>query len=108
MLSGDDVSLSHFVFIRDYLDQGHVVSSLVRCIDCGQLYFYEHHSDTNGDLEDEDMYTFLVPIAKVSEDKVLESQAPLELLAKEPRLEWEIKNGEERIGWVNRKKGKVN
>lgn len=104
IFSGDDFSLSHFVFIRDYLDQGHVVSSLVRCIDCGQLYFYEHHADVEADLEDEDAYTILVPIEKDREEEVMVSESPLDLLAKDPRLQWEIKDGVETIQWLHRKK----
>ncbi len=89
-----DVSMSNFDNIKTYIDTNHFWRYLLKCKECGQLYFFEFKEDVNWSNEgngNDYQYSTWIPIApNITES--LKYKSPLELLdpALTPRIQSDL------------------
>lgn len=77
-----------FEIIQIYLDESHFSRSLVRCKECGQLYYSEFYEIIDWDDGDDNQFRTYIPID--SNPNIIENlnnMSPLELLGCSPRLQ---------------------
>ena len=87
--------------VATYDDTNHWSRALLKCRECGQLYFYEFYEQTDWDCGDDPQSTY-IPIETEAEIETLKSQPPLGLLQFVPRLQKDFpKNAKTpHIGWI--------
>jgi hypothetical protein len=81
--------------IECYEDTSHLVRSLHKCRECGQLYFYEWYEWVDWDDGNDRSYTTLIPVQTPAEIEALKQASPITLIAYVPRLQWDG----DRIWW---------
>ena len=94
-----------FDLVETYIDTSHLWRYLLRCKECGQLYFFEFYEEVNwagkGNGNDY-QYSTWIPVAPgVAE--TLKDKSPLKLLDPElvPRIQADLTpDGEHPIHWV--------
>ena len=75
--------------VETYLDDSHWSRSLLRCRECGQLYFYEFYEVVDWEGGDDASYSTLIPLADANAAEALKTTSPVELLQFVPRLQWD-------------------
>lgn len=87
----------HFENVRTFYEDNHLERSIIRCKECGQLYYYEFYEIVDWDKGNDKMYCTYIPIE--ADEKLitdLNSRIPIELLAVTPQLHW---NPDNKIFW---------
>ena len=72
--------------VISYVHQSHLLRDLLRCKDCGQLYFSEFYEVVDWVGGNDSQYSTYIPVASESEAAALSRLSPHELLAFSPRL----------------------
>ena len=97
-----DASDLDFEVVTKFIESSHFDRNIVRCKQCGQLYYHEFYEHINFDGND-DMYDTWIPIESSEEEtKMLtDAETPIELLQFSPRLHWAFVGGkDEAIRWI--------
>ena len=77
----EESDMGNFDVIETYIDTSHLWRHLLKCKECGQLYFFECYEKINwggGDGSDY-LYSTWIPVAQ-NNAKSLKDKSPLELL----------------------------
>lgn len=86
-----------FETIEKFVESSHLDHSILKCRQCGQLYFYEFYEVVDFFGGEDDMYTTYIPVKEYSSDQ-LKIISPMDILAYTPRLQWDNK----KIVWIRR------
>ncbi len=89
-----DMSMSNFDVIETLIDTSHLWRYVLKCKECGQLYFFEFKEDINWSGEgngNDFQYSTWIPIPPDSTEELAE-KSPLELLdpALTPRIQSDL------------------
>lgn len=102
-LSSNDVSLPEvFDLVRRFeTDDPHTLHSLLRCRDCGQLYFFEFTEWIDWEGGNDPQYCTWVPITEESDAEDLNTHSSFGLLSYIPRLQkdWPADASSPKIWW---------
>lgn len=80
----DDLDI--FVELERYIDESHFIRKLVKCTECGQLYYYEFLEFIDWEHGDDPAYRNFSPIKDESVVEYLNSLSYMEILRQSPRL----------------------
>jgi hypothetical protein len=79
---------ARFERLDTYVDDDHLTRSLLRCRECGQLYFFEFREEIDWDGGGNDpQYSTYIPIENDTEIDALRKASSFELLSYFPRLQ---------------------
>ena len=111
-VTSEDIQLgSHFEILNTFEDSSHLTRLLLRCRDCGQLYFYEFYEEIDWEGGNDPHYLTFLPIeseeearrlAKMAPVSSVAGMAPIELLQLYPRLQgaWPADAERLTIRWI--------
>jgi hypothetical protein len=87
--------------------ESHWSRCLLKCRECGQLYFYEFYEWIDWDDGDDSQYSTYIPVEPEAEIGALKSEPPFGLLRIFPRLQRDFPKGAKapRIHWVRKPQG---
>jgi len=87
-----------FETVEVYEDTSHYGKALLRCKECGQLYYYDFYEYVDFEKGDDKIYTTYIPVNYTKEAiKILMGKMPIELLMFSPQIRWDDK--EPRWDW---------
>jgi hypothetical protein len=100
-------SAERFEPIASYADGSHWSRCLLKCRECGQLYFYEFYESIDWDGGDDPQYSTYIPVETEAEIDALKGEPPLGLLKFFPRLQKDFPKGAKgpRIHWARKPQG---
>ncbi len=78
-----------FESVEVYEDDNHFSRSLLKCSECGQLYFYELYEWVDWKEGNDKIYTTFLPVAGEAEIEALKATDIYELMRYFPRLQWD-------------------
>lgn len=86
-LSKEEIRHWPFKTLREFLDESHMTRSLLKCEECGQLYFYEFYEVVNFEGGEDDMFYKYIPVEseKIAEEML--KMSPLALAIYTPQLQ---------------------
>lgn len=102
-VTSEDIQLgSRFEILNTFEDDSHLMRHLLRCRDCGQLYFYEFYEWIDWSGGNDPQYRTFLPIESEEEASKLAKMAPSELLQFSPRLQsdWPADAERPSIQWI--------
>ena len=73
--------------VESYEDSSHLVRSLCKCRECGQLYFYEWYEWVDWEGGNDKMYTTLIPVQTPEQADELKATTTFMLMTYVPRLQ---------------------
>jgi hypothetical protein len=76
-----------FKRLDTYVDDDHLTRCLLRCRECGQLYFYEFYEEIDWDGGDDPQYRTYIPVETDTEIGALKKSSRFDLLKYFPRLQ---------------------
>jgi hypothetical protein len=82
-----------FEKIETYLDDSHLIRRLLKCRECGQLYFYEMYEEIDWADGEDPIYRTYVPVGNKTELDMLKETSTLELLQAFPSLRSDFPKG---------------
>ena len=93
----------NFEPVKTITESSHFDRNILKCKECGQLYFHEFYEHVNFGGEG-DMYDTWIPVESEEEIKLLsEAETPMDLLQFSPRLHWAFSGGKrEPIIWIGK------
>ncbi len=91
-----------FEVIKTYTDESHLIRSLVKCKQCGQLYFHEFYEEIDWENGKDPQYTTYIPIEDIEAADELNKTNQLELLQFSPRLQNDFPSDADKpiIKWI--------
>lgn len=91
-----------FERVRTFTESSHFDRNILKCRECGQLYFHEFYEVVN--FGDDDMYDTYIPVETEEEIKILsETKNSLELLQFSPRLQYDFERGKNSpLRWIGK------
>jgi len=75
-----------FELVEEYEDESHLRRYLLKCRECGQLYFFEFYEEIDWDEGNDPQYTKYVPVGSAADGAELARLSPAALLSVTPRL----------------------
>ena len=75
-----------FERIDTFVEESHWWRYLLKCRECGQLYFFEFSEEVDWEQGNDPQYTTYIPVETVEEGAALSEISPMELLNQHPRL----------------------
>lgn len=93
-----------FDIVESYIDESHFGRQLVKCKECGQLYFEDFYEEIDWENGNDPQYTTLIPVETNDEIETLKRANFLELLQFSPRLQKDFPKdaNKPRVYWVGR------
>ena len=93
-----------FELIETYVNENHLVRSLLKCRECGQLYFYEFYEEVDWEDGDDPQCSTYIPVETDDEIKTLKTTSPIGLSDFSPRLQRDFPKGAEKptVHWVGK------
>jgi hypothetical protein len=82
-----------FEVIETFVDESHLVRSLRKCRECGQLYFSEFHERIDWDGGDDAQYSTYIPVPTRQEAETISKLSVFELMLYSPRLQSDHRTG---------------
>ena len=79
VLSGDDLRRS-LELVKTYEDGSHLIRSLLRCKECGHLYFHEFYEFVDWEHGNDAQYSTWIPVDDAASADALNDLSPLQLL----------------------------
>jgi hypothetical protein len=100
----DSISADNFEVLHTFVDESRLCRRLVKCKECGQLYFYEFYEEIDWKEGNDPQYCTFIPIETRDEAETMARVSPLELLRFGPRLQKDWPAGEDKptIRWIGR------
>ena len=91
-----------FELVKTFTESSHFDRNILKCRECGQLYFHEFYEVVN--FGDDDMYDTYIPVETEEEIKILsETKNSLELLQFSPRLQYDLERGKNSpLRWIGK------
>lgn len=102
-VTNEDIQLSsHFEHLNTFEEDTHGVRRLLRCRECGQLYFYEFYEWVDWTGGDDSSISLLLPIQSEEEASKLANMATSELLQLSPHLrrDWPAEASKPMFRWI--------
>lgn len=78
---------SVFESVETYVDENHFIRRLVKCKDCGQLYFMDFYEEIDWEEGNDPQYTTFLPVETKEEIELLKNTTMLGLANFSPRLQ---------------------
>ena len=75
-----------FELIEEYVDESHLTRYLLKCRECGQLYFFEFYEEIDWDKGNDPQYTKYIPVNTVEDGTALSHLTPPALQQVRPSL----------------------
>ncbi len=96
-----------FEAVKTHRDGGDLWRGVLKCRECGQLYFHEFYEVDDWDDGDDSQYSVYIPVESEAEADQLDKEPPLGLLQFSPRLQRDFPKGAKaaRIIWIGRSDG---
>ncbi len=69
-----------FQVMATYIDDSHLIRTLLRCLECGQLYFHEFYEEIDWIEGKDAQYSTWIPIDDAESGEELSKMSPLALL----------------------------
>ncbi|MGO9133908.1 MAG: hypothetical protein ACLP8A_07655 [Methylovirgula sp.] len=100
LIDGDTSDL--FECVEVFEDEIHLGRQLLRCKECGQLYFYEFYELVDWEDGDDPQYWTFVPVESPADIALIKDVSPFELMRFSPRLQRDFPKGgpTSRVGWL--------
>src|SRR5262245_7060663 len=76
-----------FERIDTYVDDSHLMRRLLRCRECGQLYFFEFYEEIDWVEGNDPQYSTYIAVESDTEIEILKKASSFELLKYFPRLQ---------------------
>ena len=86
MLKSEEISAA-FDVIEVFVDESHIKRRLVKCKECGQLYFDEFYEEIDWLYGDDPQYITLLPVSSKEDIEKLKKASVTELTRFTPRLQ---------------------
>ena len=71
---------------QTFVDESHLSRELLRCKDCGQLYFFEFYEEIDWEDGNDPQFSTYVPVETGAEIEMLKKASPIKLLEYLPQL----------------------
>jgi hypothetical protein len=93
-----------FEQIDTYVDESHLLRYLLKCRECGQLYFFEFYDWIDWEDGRDPQYTTYIPVEIDEEVEALKNASSLELLQFSPRLQRDFPADAEKptVRWIGK------
>jgi len=93
-----------FEAVETFVDESHLHRSLLKCRECGQLYFSEFYEMVDWDDGDDAQYTAYVPVETAAEIDALKQAGVMEILFYTPRLQRDFPKGAKAatVRWIGK------
>jgi len=92
-----------FETVETYTHENHLYRALVKCRECGQLYFYEFYERIDWDDGDDAQYSTYIPVPEPAEAAQMKDLSTFELLRYTPRLQWDHPTGKPAsVRWIGK------
>ena len=92
-----------FETVETYTHESHLYRALVKCCECGQLYFYEFYERVDWDDGDDAQYSTYIPVPDASEAQTMKDLNVVGLLQYTPRLQWDHPTGKSpSVRWIGK------
>jgi hypothetical protein len=93
-----------FELLETFEDESHLWRYLLKCRECGQLYFYEFYEEIDWVDGEDPQYVTYIPVETEAEIEVLKKCTPIELCGYFPRLQRDFAKGakEPTVRWVGK------
>ena len=93
-----------FERLDTYVDDDHLSRHLLRCRECGQLYFYEFYEWIDWEGGNDPQYRTYIPVESDTEIEALKKASPFELLKYFPRLQrdWPKEAPAPTVRWIGK------
>lgn len=100
----DIIPRNNFELLKTYVDESHLWRYLLKCKDCGQLYFYEFYEEIDWKEGKDPQYTTLIPVASDEEAKKMAELSTIEILKFSPRLQSDFPSNAEKtkVHWIGK------
>ena len=82
----DSTLKEQFELVAPYADDSHLRRYLLKCRECGQLYFFEFYETIDWDNGNDPQYTKYIPVSAIGDAEELSRLGPSGLLNASPRL----------------------
>jgi hypothetical protein len=90
-----------FETVETYTHASHLYRALVKCCECGQLYFYEFYERVDWDDGDDAQYSTYIPVPEPAEAARMKDLNVYELTIYTPRLQWDHPTGKPpSVRWI--------
>jgi hypothetical protein len=88
--------------IERFDDTSHLMHALIKCRECGQLYYYEYYDEIDFEDGDDPVYMTYIPVDTDEEIERLKAMSRSELMSVVPRLHFDIPKGADAplVRWV--------
>jgi hypothetical protein len=96
-----DVPPGSMTVVRTLLDDSHLARRVLRCKECGQLYFFEFHEIVDWVNGNDAQYATYVPVQETDLEALEASESPV-LAACTPRIQRDWPSDAERptVRWI--------
>jgi hypothetical protein len=96
-----------FELLETFVDESHHWRYLLRCRECGHLYFYEFYEEIDWEGGNDPQFVTLVPVETDAEIAALKATTPFGLLAFAPRLQqdWPRDAKSSTVRWITQARG---
>ena len=82
----DGAFSNQFELVAQYANDNHFRRYLLKCRECGQLYFFEFYETVDWEGGSDPQYTKYIPVSTIGDGEELARLAPFALLKLSPRL----------------------
>ena len=104
-LTNEDINVkNNFELLHTFEDESHLWRYLLKCKDCGQLYFYEFYEEIDWKEGNDPQYRTFIPIESKEEAENMAKMKSFELLKISPRLQydWPANADKSKIYWIRK------
>ncbi len=93
-----------FELLHTYFEDENWWRYLLKCRECGQLYFLEFKEETDWKGGNDPQFTVYIPVESAEEAKTLSHKSPADLRTVTPRLQkdWPEDEKRPRISWISK------
>lgn len=100
----DDLMKERFELLDTYIDESHLWRYLLKCRECGQLYFFEFYEEIDWVGGDDAQYVKYIPVETPEDIEALKKADILEIFLFLPQLRNDFPTGAEKatLGWVEK------
>jgi len=86
-ITNADLDRDTFELVKTLVDSSHLDRSILKCKQCGQLYFFEFYEEIDWEKGNDPQYSTWVPIESDEQAEKMSKMSPIELLQFSPRLQ---------------------
>ncbi|HLW93648.1 MAG TPA: hypothetical protein VKS78_20415 [Roseiarcus sp.] len=80
-----------FETVESFVDESHLSRALLKCRECGQLYFFEFYENVDWKGGDDAQYSTYIPVEDRSDIETMKEGSIYDLFYFTPRLQWDHK-----------------